>query len=64
VNEVSHSHGAPASGTPLNKVVLASNNAGKLREFAALLSAAGIELIAQGELGVPEVQEPHPTFVL
>ena len=45
------------------KVVLASNNAGKLREFAALLGAAGIELIPQGELNVPEAEEPHPTFV-
>jgi XTP/dITP diphosphohydrolase len=44
-------------------VVLASNNAGKLREFASLLDAAGIELIAQGELGVPEAPEPHATFV-
>ncbi len=47
----------------LKRVVLASNNAGKLREFASLLSAAGIELIAQGELGVPEAEEPHATFV-
>jgi XTP/dITP diphosphohydrolase len=47
----------------LGRVVLASNNAGKLREFASLLDAAGIELIAQGELGVPEAPEPHPTFV-
>ena len=44
-------------------MVLASNNAGKLREFASLLDAAGIELIAQGELGVPEAPEPHATFV-
>ncbi|RKP50744.1 RdgB/HAM1 family non-canonical purine NTP pyrophosphatase [Trinickia fusca] len=48
---------------PLRRVVLASNNAGKLREFAALLDAAGIELVAQGTLGVPEAEEPHPTFV-
>ena len=47
----------------LKRVVLASNNAGKLREFASLLNAAGIELIAQGELGVPEAEEPHATFV-
>ena len=55
----------PQSGAnaPLKRVVLASNNAGKLREFAALASAAGIELIAQGELGVSEAEEPHPTFV-
>ncbi|WP_244848151.1 RdgB/HAM1 family non-canonical purine NTP pyrophosphatase [Caballeronia sp. SL2Y3] len=53
---MSDSHG-------IGRVVLASNNAGKLREFASLLNAAGIELIAQGELGVPEAEEPHPTFV-
>ncbi|SAL20907.1 deoxyribonucleotide triphosphate pyrophosphatase [Caballeronia arvi] len=47
----------------LGRVVLASNNAGKLREFASLLDAAGIELIAQGKLGVPEAPEPHATFV-
>lgn len=47
----------------MKRVVLASNNAGKLREFASLLGAAGIELIAQGELGVPEAEEPHATFV-
>ncbi len=63
MSEVREGNGAPLSGSPLNKVVLASNNAGKLREFAALLGAAGIELIAQGELGVPEAEEPHSTFV-
>ncbi|RDK04411.1 RdgB/HAM1 family non-canonical purine NTP pyrophosphatase [Paraburkholderia lacunae] len=63
MSEVRQSNGAGASGSPLKKVVLASNNAGKLREFAALLGAAGIELIAQGELNVPEAEEPHPTFV-
>jgi XTP/dITP diphosphohydrolase len=59
-----------ADGTPAalfkaspGKVVLASNNAGKLREFAALLETAGIELIPQGALNVPEAEEPHPTFV-
>jgi XTP/dITP diphosphohydrolase len=54
-----------ANVTPASpsKVVLASNNAGKLREFAALLGANGIELIAQGALNVPEAEEPYPTFV-
>ncbi len=47
----------------LARVVLASNNAGKLREFAALFGAAGIELVPQGALNVPEAEEPHPTFV-
>ncbi len=43
--------------------MLASNNAGKLREFAALFETVGIELIPQGRLNVPEAEEPHPTFV-
>ncbi|MGN6231540.1 MAG: RdgB/HAM1 family non-canonical purine NTP pyrophosphatase [Trinickia sp.] len=50
-------------GTALSRVVLASNNAGKLREFDAMLGAAGIALVPQGELGVPEAEEPHATFV-
>jgi XTP/dITP diphosphohydrolase len=54
---------ADAAKPPLGKVVLASNNAGKLREFAALLGASGIELIPQGALNVPEADEPYPTFV-
>jgi len=49
--------------TSLARVVLASNNAGKLREFSALFAPLGIELIPQGELGVPEAEEPHVTFV-
>ena len=61
MSEVRQGNGAVASGSPLKKVVLASNNAGKLREFAALLGAAGIDLIPQGELNVPEAEEPHPT---
>ena len=54
---------ATAAASSLAKVVLASNNSGKLREFAALLGAAGIELIPQGALNVPEAEEPYPTFV-
>jgi XTP/dITP diphosphohydrolase len=45
------------------RVVLASNNAGKLREFAAMLGAAGVDLVPQGELGVSEADEPFGTFV-
>ena len=45
------------------KVVLASNNAGKLAELYALFAPLGFELIAQGELGIPEAPEPHRTFV-
>ncbi|RTZ48198.1 RdgB/HAM1 family non-canonical purine NTP pyrophosphatase [Candidimonas sp. SYP-B2681] len=47
----------------MSKVVLASNNAGKLKEFSAILSLAGIDMIAQGELGVPEADEPYSTFL-
>ena len=47
----------------MTKVVLASNNAGKLKEFSAILSKAGINMVAQGELGVPEAEEPYATFV-
>ena len=46
-----------------SRVVIASNNPGKLRELSALLSPLGIETIAQGELGVREADEPHGTFV-
>ncbi|AHI66015.1 RdgB/HAM1 family non-canonical purine NTP pyrophosphatase [Burkholderia thailandensis] len=46
-----------------SRIVLASNNAGKLREFAALFSTAGIDVVPQGELGVSEADEPHVTFV-
>lgn len=47
----------------LTRVVLASNNAGKLKEFSAILRAAGIEMVAQGTLGVSETEEPYDTFV-
>lgn len=47
----------------IQRLVLASNNPGKLREFAALLAPLGIGVVPQGELGIPEVEEPHPTFV-
>jgi len=44
-------------------LILASNNAGKLKEFAALLSAINFDVHAQGEFNVPEAEEPHVTFV-
>jgi XTP/dITP diphosphohydrolase len=47
----------------MKKVVIASNNPGKLREFAALLVPLGIEAIAQNALQIGEADEPHPTFV-
>lgn len=45
------------------KLVLASNNAGKLAELQAMFAPLGIELVRQGDLGVPEAEEPHRTFV-
>ena len=49
--------------SPWPSIVLASNNAGKLRELTALLSPLGVQLIPQGELNVSEAEEPHPTFL-
>ncbi|OYU43982.1 MAG: non-canonical purine NTP pyrophosphatase [Burkholderiales bacterium PBB4] len=45
------------------KIVLASNNQGKLRELQAMLTPLGCTLLPQGELGVPEAPEPFRTFV-
>jgi XTP/dITP diphosphohydrolase len=45
------------------RLILASNNAGKLKEFAQLLGPIGFELHPQGEFNVPEAEEPHKTFV-
>jgi XTP/dITP diphosphohydrolase len=45
------------------RLVLASNNEGKLREFRRLLAPLDLELVAQGDLGIAEADEPHATFV-
>ena len=45
------------------QLVLASNNQGKLDELQYLFAPLGVELIAQGILGVPESPEPFRTFV-
>jgi XTP/dITP diphosphohydrolase len=47
----------------LNKVVIASNNPGKLRELTALLKPLGIETAPQGDFAIPEAEEPHATFL-
>ncbi|WP_172201546.1 RdgB/HAM1 family non-canonical purine NTP pyrophosphatase [Niveibacterium sp. COAC-50] len=47
----------------MKQLVLASNNAGKLREFSALLAPLGIEVLPQSHFNVPEAEEPHCTFV-
>lgn len=48
---------------PYKRLVLASNNAGKLAELQALFSPLGIELVAQAALNIPEADEPFHTFV-
>ncbi len=45
------------------RLVLASNNAKKLGELQALFAPLGLELLAQGSLGIAEAEEPHVTFV-
>ena len=47
----------------MKQLVLASNNAKKIKELNALLAPLGIEVIPQGQLGIPEAEEPHVTFV-
>ncbi len=47
----------------LERLVLASNNPGKLREFRRLLSPLGVDVVPQAELGIAEADEPHATFV-
>lgn len=45
------------------RLVLASNNAKKIAELRACLAPLGLDVVAQGELGVPEAQEPFETFL-
>jgi XTP/dITP diphosphohydrolase len=45
------------------RLVLASHNEGKLREFVRLLAPLAIDVVPQAALGIPEAAEPHPTFV-
>jgi XTP/dITP diphosphohydrolase len=47
----------------MRKLILASGNAGKLREFREILAPQGFELIAQGELGIPDPDETGLSFV-
>ena len=47
----------------VQKLVLASNNPGKLREFQALLAPLDFEVIPQGDLAIPSAEEPYYTFV-
>ncbi len=52
-----------AARVDLRRLVLASGNPGKLREFRRLLAPLGIDVLAQSELGIAEADEPHLTFV-
>ena len=45
------------------KLVLASNNRGKLAELQAMFAPLGVELVRQADLGVCEAEEPFKTFV-
>jgi XTP/dITP diphosphohydrolase len=45
------------------KIVLASNNPGKLAELQAMLAPLGVQLLRQADLGIPEAEEPFRTFV-
>lgn len=45
------------------KIVLASNNPGKLAELQAMLAPLGVTLVKQAELSIPEAEEPFRTFV-
>jgi XTP/dITP diphosphohydrolase len=47
----------------LNRLVLASGNAGKIREIDELLRPLAIEVIPQAALAIDEAEEPHDTFV-
>ena len=47
----------------MKKLVIASNNPGKLREFQSLLAPLGIEVLTQAQLDIPDAEEPHPTFI-
>jgi XTP/dITP diphosphohydrolase len=55
--------GENSSLTQISRLVLASGNEGKLREFRRLLAPLGIDVVTQASLGIPEADEPHVTFV-
>jgi XTP/dITP diphosphohydrolase len=47
----------------LRQLVLASGNAGKLKEMQALLAPLGVQLLSQSQLGIAGAEEPHLTFL-
>lgn len=47
----------------MKKIVLASNNPGKVAEFQTMFDELHLQIIPQGQLGVSEAEEPYGTFV-
>jgi XTP/dITP diphosphohydrolase len=47
----------------MNKLVAASSNPGKIREFREMLGPLGFDVVPQAELGITEAAEPHATFI-
>lgn len=47
----------------MHRLVIASNNAKKIKELGEILGPLGWELLPQASLGIPETEEPHATFV-
>ena len=47
----------------MKQLVIASGNAGKLREIQAILGPLGCEILTQSALGIPDAEEPHLTFI-
>ncbi len=47
----------------MKRLVLASNNPGKLKEFGEMLAPLDFEVLPQQAFAIPEAEEPHPTFV-
>jgi XTP/dITP diphosphohydrolase len=47
----------------MKKLVIASGNPGKIREFEQMLAPLGFEIVPQSSLGIPDAEEPHATFV-
>lgn len=47
----------------MKKLVIASNNPGKLREIDRILQPLGLEILPQSAFNIPEVEEPYCTFI-
>lgn len=47
----------------MHKLVIASNNPGKLRELQLTLASLAIDILTQAQLGIEEAEEPHCTFI-